>query len=62
MNHIKSIFTKTAAARQGKSVIETTLYQLVEAVSEEIPFDDDRMVTMIVDDILNTAGVCGVAC
>jgi hypothetical protein len=35
------------------STIQTTLYQLTEAVSEAVPSVDDMVVALIVKDILN---------
>jgi hypothetical protein len=41
----------------ARSTIQTTLYQLIEAVSEALPFGDDAAVSIIVGDILNHFGV-----
>jgi len=60
MNNISCGFTQTAAGGQESSEIYTTLYQLVEAVNEEIPSGEDELVAMIVDDILNNTDVVSV--
>jgi hypothetical protein len=51
------ICAKATANHQEKLVIETNLYNLVETVSDEVPNGDDRMVSIIVTDILKQTGV-----
>ena len=46
---------KVITRHPGKKIIETSLYNLVEAVSAEVPEANDRMVALIVADILKSA-------
>ena len=47
-------FAKAPSISEDHTIIQTTLYDLIEAVNETIKPNDDRFVTDIVMDLLNT--------
>lgn len=49
-----------ARTHDGKFFVNTTLYELVQAVNDEVPSADDYIVATIVDDILNVSAVAHV--
>jgi hypothetical protein len=46
-------FTKGSLMHEDHTRIQTTLYDLIEAVNETVKPNDDRFVTEIVVDLLN---------
>jgi hypothetical protein len=45
-------FAKTPSISENHTIIQTTLYDLIEAVNETVKPNDDRFVTEIVMDLL----------
>jgi len=54
MQPILADFTETSLSHFQKNVLTTTLYELIEAVSEEVQPEERRLVPSIVIGILNT--------
>jgi uncharacterized FlgJ-related protein len=54
MQRILKDLTKVSLPHPHKNVFTTTLYELVEAVNEEVQPEEKRLVPEIVIDLLNT--------
>ncbi len=56
MQRVLKDLTKVSSPHLQKNVVITTLYELIEAINEEVQPEEKRIVPEIVIDLLNTYG------
>lgn len=54
MQRVLKDLTKVSSPHLQKNVVTTTLYDLIEAINEEVQPEEKRIVPEIVIDLLNT--------
>lgn len=54
MQRVLKDLTKVSSPHLQKNVVTTTLYELIEAINEEVQPEEKRIVPEIVIDLLNT--------